>query len=203
MEPQEVQPHQHGHQALKRVLIITSLYMVVEGLGGWWTGSLSLEADALHMALDALGLGLALWISSHTLNLRNKKLEAKGALAGAYLILLLMVLIARAAYDRVLNPSEIKGWGMFAVALVGLGVNIYGAKMLHASHESSLNLRAAYLHILGDLLGSIGALISALLIVWKDWQLADPVFSLLFTLIIAWGTIKLVRDALLELKSRA
>jgi len=209
--------HDHGHshdlrelgsRRLVIVLAMTAVFMVVEFVGGWLSNSLALMADAGHMLSDVAALGLsvfALWFAQRPPTPEKtygyRRIEILAALANGATLLVIALLIIWQAWARVRQPQNVEGTLMLAVAAGGLLVNIVAAFLLHASAGHSLNLRGAYLHVLGDLLGSVGAIGAALIIIITGWTLADPVISVIVALLILVGAWRLVResvDVLLE-----
>jgi len=194
--------HAHGHAAyLPAALIVTLLYAGVEAGAGWWAGSLALLSDAGHMLTDALALALAAtaaWAARRPptarLSFGLQRIEILAALGNAGFMLAVILGIAWSAVERLLHPAPVHGLAVTAVALVGLVVNL-GVAWLLAHGESTLNTRAALLHVLGDLLGSVAALASGLIIQFTGWTPADPLLSLLICGLILVSTLRLAREA--------
>ena len=194
--------HAHGHAAyLPAALAATLLYAGVEAGAGWWAGSLALLSDAGHMLTDALALALAsaaAWAArrppTHRLSFGLQRIEILAALGNAGFMLAVIIGIAWSAVDRLLHPVPVHGLAVTAVALVGLAVNI-GVAWLLAHGEETLNTRAALLHVLGDLAGSVAALASGLVIQFTGWMPADPLLSLLICALILFSTLRLAREA--------
>ena len=183
------------------VLAVTAVYAVAELLGGLMANSLALLADAGHMATDIMALSLALlaaWSArrppdpSRTYGYRRAEILA--ALVNGVALIVIALFIFLEAWERLAAPPEVAVGLMTWVALGGLAVNIFGARMLHR-HQRGMNMRAAYLHVLGDLLGSIGTLIAAGLMGWFGWFWADPVVSLIIGGIIVVSAARLVLDS--------
>lgn len=169
---------------LYTALGLTTTFMVVEVVGGLWTGSLALLADAAHMLTDAGGLALALIAIKFGERPRTPqntfgyiRMEVLSALTNAVVLLLLTVYILYEAYQRFLNPPEIIGGPMLAVAVVGLIVNLVSMRMLSAGSQESLNVKGAYFEVLADMLGSLGVIVAAAVVVWTGWQLVDPIIG--------------------------
>jgi cobalt-zinc-cadmium efflux system protein len=205
--------HQHDYRELGRrrllmVLALTASFMVVEFVGGWISNSLALMADAGHMLSDAAALGLsifALWFSKRpatsTRTYGYMRIEILAALVNGATLIAIAAAILWQAYERFRVPEPVEGQLMMVVAGAGLLVNIVAAFLLHSSSGHSLNVRGAYLHVLGDLLGSVGALVAAAIILTTGWLLADPVISVIVALLILASSWRLVResvDVLLE-----
>ena len=194
--------HAHGHAAyLPLALAVTLLYAGVEAGAGWWAGSLALLSDAGHMLTDALALALAAgaaWAARRPPTARLtyglQRIEILAALGNAGFMLAVILVIAWSATDRLLNPAPVHGLAVTAVALVGLLVNI-GVAWLLAHGEETLNTRAALLHVIGDLLGSVAALVAGLVIQFTGWTPIDPLLSLFICALILFSTLRLAREA--------
>jgi cobalt-zinc-cadmium efflux system protein len=185
------------------VLVLTAAYMLAEAAGGWWTGSLSLLADAGHMLTDVAALALALlaaWFGSRPAT-SNKtfgyyRLEILAAFTNGVVLAVVSLFILYEAYARWFAPPELKRGGvMTLVAVGGLVVNLACAWLLHGRHEQDLNVRGAWLHVLSDALGSVGAIAAGLLIVLFGWYAADALFSALIAVLIVWSSWNLIREA--------
>ncbi|WP_242057309.1 cation diffusion facilitator family transporter [Pseudalkalibacillus hwajinpoensis] len=188
--------HDHGHSANKKALIvsliITTVYMVIEVIGGLITNSLALLSDAGHMLSDSVSLGvgvLAFVMGEKAANYSKtygyKRFEILAALFNGVTLVLIALYICYEAYQRFINPPEVASTGMLIVASIGLIVNIVVAWILmRGDTKENLNLRAAFLHVLGDLLGSIGAIVAALLIMVFGWGWADPLASVIVAILI-------------------
>ena len=182
--------------------------MVAEGVGGWLAGSLALLADAGHMFADAAALGLALFAAGAAQRPATPersfgllRLEILAALVNGALLIAIAIGIGIEAWQRLRAPPAVDGPLLLGVAAVGLAANIVALAILHRGHQHSLNQRGAYLHVLGDLLGSVGALAAGTLVVTAGWTLADPLISLLIALLVlasAWRLIKESTDVLME-----
>lgn len=184
------------------VLGLTGTFMVVEVIGGWLSGSLALLADAGHMLTDVGALGLSLasaWIAQRPAD-DNKtygylRWEILAALVnGAALFGIAGWVVVEAAH-RIQQPEPIRTGLFLAVAAAGLVVNVISLTLLHASREGSLNARSAYLHVMGDALGSAGALVAAVVVRATGWTQADPIASVLLSLLILVGAWRLVRES--------
>jgi cobalt-zinc-cadmium efflux system protein len=193
----------HGHNShyLPAALIVTLLYAAVEAGAGGWAGSLALLSDAGHMLTDALALALAAgaaWAARRPptprLSFGLQRIEILAALGNAGFMLAVIIGIAWSAVDRLLHPVPVQGMVVTAVALLGLIINI-GVAWLLAHGESTLNTRAALLHVIGDLLGSVAALASGLVIQYTGWTPADPLLSLFICALILYSTLRLAREA--------
>ena len=193
---------------MRIVLAITALVMVAEALGGWLAHSLALLADSGHMLADVAALGLSLMVASlarrpataeRTFGLL--RLEILAALVNGAALIVISVGIGIEAYERFRAPAGVDGRLLLVIAGIGLAANAFGAAILHRGHEHSLNQRGAYLHIVSDLLGSVGALLAGAIIVVTGWVRADPLISVLIGVLIlgsAWRLVKESTDVLLE-----
>lgn len=199
--------HAHGRASrsrsrLRLVLVLTALYMLAEAVGGWWSGSLALLADAGHMLADVAALALALvamWFSSRPATPSKTfgyyRLEILAALVNGVALVLISLLIFYEAYHRLSAPPEVKSTLMTLVAVGGLVVNLACAWLLHGEHEEDLNVRGAWLHIVGDALGSVGAIAAGALMSLYGWYTADPLFSFIIALLIVWSSWNLIRES--------
>ncbi len=200
--------HTHGRATRSRrrlliVLLLTAAYALAEAVGGWWTGSLALLADAGHMLTDVAALALALmavWFGARPATPHKTfgyyRLEILAAFINGVALVVVSLFIFYEAYERWSAPPKIEQGGvMVAVAVGGLLVNLVCAWLLHGDHEEDLNVRGAWLHVLGDALGSVGAIVAGALIVLYGWYAADPLFSALIAVLIIWSSWKLIREA--------
>lgn len=191
-----------GETMLRWVLVLTGAFMITEVIGGIVSNSLALLADAGHMLTDvgAIGLSLfALWFARRPPTPEKSygylRLEILAALLNGATLIVIAGAIVYEAIQRFAEPVEVHGGLMLAVATGGLLVNIVAALLLHRSAGESLNVRGAYLHVLGDLLGSVGAIAAAVVILTTGWSAADPIISILVALLILFSSWKLVREA--------
>ena len=190
------------------VLAITGGVMVAEVVGGLVAHSLALLADAGHMLADAAALGLSLWVAylaqrpaSAERTFGLLRLEILAALVNGAALIAISIGIAIEALHRLRAPVAVEGTVLMSVAALGLVANLSGALILHRGHEHSLNERGAYLHVLSDALGSIGALTAGAIVLTTGWVQADPLISALISLLIlgsAWRLVKESTDILLE-----
>ncbi|HEY9228418.1 MAG TPA: cation diffusion facilitator family transporter [Gemmatimonadaceae bacterium] len=209
--------HHHHHprgddtrstRALTWALVLTAFILIAEGVGGWISNSLALLADAGHVLTDAGALGLSLFVAwlakqpgSTAKTYGYLRWEILAALINGATLLGISVWIVVEAIMRFRHPEPVLGGTMFIIAVAGLIVNGITVALLHGVREGSLNIRGAYLHVLGDLLASVGTVIAALIIRFTGWLNADPIASLLTTVLIVFGAWRLVResvDVLLE-----
>jgi cobalt-zinc-cadmium efflux system protein len=202
--------HRHAHaeeQELSRrrlviVLVLTAVFMGIELVGGLLANSLALIADAGHMLSDVGALGLswfAMWFAKRPATAAKsygyRRLEILAALANGVALTIIALTIFWQAWLRFHTPEPVQGGLMLGVAVAGLAVNLGAAAILHRSSAHSLNLRGAYLHVMGDLLGSVGAIIAAVLILLTGWLAADPLISCLVAGLILFGSWRLVMDS--------
>jgi cobalt-zinc-cadmium efflux system protein len=202
-----------GRRRLVFVLVITAVFMVVEFAGGVIANSLALMADAGHMLSDVAALGLSVFALAFARRppTPNKsygylRMEILAALANGVTLVVISLLILWHAWQRFLEPEPIGGGLMLGVAGAGLAVNVVAAALLHGSSGHSLNVRGAYLHVLGDLLGSVAAIVAAVIILTTGWLPADPLISCVVAVLILIGSWRLVKesvDILLEGTPRA
>jgi cobalt-zinc-cadmium efflux system protein len=200
--------HSHAHGSNRRrlivVLALTICYMVAEVVGGFLTNSLALLSDAGHMLVDLAAIALALlalWFAARPVTPQKTygyyRMEILAALANGVALVVISLLIFYEAFDRIKNPGLIKveGFELTLIAVGGLVVNIISAWLLHSASESNLNMRGAFLHVIGDALGSVGAIAAGVLI-WKwGWTLADPIISVAMCLLIIYSSWQLIRES--------
>jgi len=187
---------------LTLALVVTAAYFVVELVGGMVTNSLALLSDAGHMFADVAALAVSLFaIRLAQLPPTNSKtfgyhrVEILVALANGLALWLVVGLIFQEAYRRILDPPTVRSAGMIAIAAVGLGVNLVSLMLLRGSHTESLNLRAAFVHVLGDALGSVGAIAAGVVMLAWGWYLADPLVSIGIGVLILYSSWDIVREA--------
>jgi cobalt-zinc-cadmium efflux system protein len=187
---------------LRWVLALTGTFMVVEAVGGWISGSLALLADAGHMLTDVGALALSLltaWIAQRpaddTKTYGYLRWEILAALVNGAALFGIAAMIVVEAIQRIQEPQPVRTGLFLAVASAGLLVNLTSLVVLHSHREGSLNVRGAYLHVLGDALGSVGAVAAAVIIALTGWTLADPIVSILLSVLILVGAGRLLRDS--------
>lgn len=206
--------HDHGDLRLQSksrllsVLFLTGAYMLVEVVVGIYSGSLALLADAGHMLSDVAALVfalLALWFSSRKANPVKSygyyRSEILAGLINGVILIAVSVGILWEAYRRINSPPEIQTTPVLVVAIIGLLVNIVSAKLLSKSAEHSLNVKAAYMEVMADLLATLGVIVSAAVIMFTGWYMADPLVSGLIGLMIlprTWGLITECTNILME-----
>jgi cobalt-zinc-cadmium efflux system protein len=201
--------HNHRHHSSSNswrrlivVLFLTALYMIAEAVGAWWTGSLALLADAGHMFTDVAALILALtavWFGSRPATSKKTfgyyRLEIIAALVNGVALVVMSLLIFYGAYERWIEPPVVRSGPMMAVAAGGLAVNLICAWILQGRHEIDLNIRGAWMHVMGDALGSVAAILAGACMALFGWYQADALFSVIIGVLIIWGSIRLIRES--------
>ncbi|RFU62704.1 cation diffusion facilitator family transporter [Bacillus sp. V59.32b] len=199
--------HKHGQNANKKSLKISffliSTYMIIEIIGGVMTNSLALLSDAGHMLSDAAALGLSYLAmvfgekrASLTKTFGYKRFEVLAALINGITLVVISLYIFWEAYNRFSDPPSVLSSGMLLIAFIGLLVNILAAFILNRGDTSgNLNVRSAFLHVLGDLLGSVGAIVAALLIMFFGWNISDPIASVIVAILIIISAYRVTRDS--------
>lgn len=191
---------------LKLALAISCIYFFAELIGGFLTNSLALLSDAGHMLSDIAALALSLFafriakrpatvISTYGYH----RAEILAALFNGLTLWLIVGVIFTAAYNRFLDPPAVASYGMLIVASLGLLVNVVAGAVLYGSHHHNLNLRGAFLHIVSDALGSVGAIVASLIMLFTGWYVADPLISILIGLLILHSSWNLVKESLIVL----
>ncbi|MBI4310697.1 MAG: cation transporter [Chloroflexi bacterium] len=195
----ETQRLASSRKSLRIAFAMIAGYAGVEVAGGLLSNSLALLADAGHMVTDVASLGMALmalWIAGRPISSRQtygfQRAEVIAALANALGLWAVAGWIFYEAYHRFTSPPEVQGALMLVVGFVGLGVNIGAALALKGSAQSSLNVQGAFLHVLGDLLGSIGVVAASLLVLLFDWYVADPIFGMVIGVLVLASSAHLV-----------
>lgn len=188
-------------RVLAGAIVLTLLFALIEAGAGLWSHSLALISDAGHMLTDASALGLALLAQyiarrppspKHSFGLGRA--EALAAFLNALAMLGVVALISYESIQRFTAPEAVKGEAVLIVAAIGLAVNIAVAMLLSRDRES-VNTRAALVHVIGDLLGSVAALVSGAVIYWTGWMTIDPILSIVVCLLILNSTVRVLRDA--------
>jgi cobalt-zinc-cadmium efflux system protein len=201
----------HDHYLIPFSLIF--IFAVVEAVGSWYTGSLALLSDAGHMFSDVAALGLA-WMAGIIAKRPNVARHKSGvsyaelsvSIINAAPMLIVIILVVAEAIARFKEPHQVQGLGLTIIATLGLIVNLIVAKQLHHQaqhHGESLNNRAAFLHVVGDLLGSITAVAAGVVIYFTGWMPIDPILSLFISLLLLVLTLNLVRDIVKTLRSQS
>jgi cobalt-zinc-cadmium efflux system protein len=185
---------------MKTALILICLIAVVEAIGGWLTGSLALLSDAGHMWTDVSALGLALlaaWFAARPANRKRTygyaRMEILSALVNGVVLVAITVFIVVEALARFKSPVAVQLGPMALVASIGFGANLLALGFLHAGH--SLNARAAFLHVLGDALSSLGVLVGALVMRLTGWFWVDPLISIAISAVVVVGSWRVLREA--------
>lgn len=176
--------------------------MIAEAVGGWLTNSLALIADAGHMLTDVAAMALtltAIWFATRPATSKKTfgyyRLEILAAFVNGIALVLLSIWIIWEAIERWQSPPAVLGFELTLIAVGGLVVNIIAAILLHSDHKHDLNMRGAWLHVMGDLLGSVAAIAAGVAIIAFGWLWADPVCSILISLIIIFGSWRLISDS--------
>ena len=192
-----------GRRTLAIALAMTAVVFVAELVGGVLTNSLALLADAGHMLSDVLALSLALlafWMADRPASAQRtfgfQRAEVLAAAANGILLLLVAAFVFWQAAQRFADPPEVDSAPMLAIAVVGLLVNGVSAFILYPQQARSLNVRGAFYHVLGDLLGSVGAITAGIVMLTTGWFLADPLAGVIIGLLIVAGAVRLLRESL-------
>jgi cobalt-zinc-cadmium efflux system protein len=195
---------EHGSDSgrLAWALALTAGYFVAEVVGGLVTNSLALLSDAGHMFSDIAALGLticAFQIARRPATSKRTygyhRLEILAALINGLILWLVVGVIFTEAYRRLMDPPEVRSIGMLVIAAGGLVVNLLAGRILYTCDRHNLNVRGALLHVAGDALGSIGAMLAALIMLFTRWYFADPVISIVIGVLILYTSWELVRDS--------
>ncbi len=202
--------HAHNHsekqelnrRGLKIAFMITLTIMIVEIIGGFLSNSLALLSDAGHMLADTFALGLSLWAikmaqkpASHERTYGWHRLEILAALANGILLTIISGGIFYEAIQRFLHPAEVHGGLMLVIAIIGLVANFIGINILHKTSRENLNVRGAFLHMLGDTLSSLGVIIGAVFIIFTGWKIVDPLISILINGFILRSAFQLIFES--------
>ncbi|MFR9166439.1 MAG: cation diffusion facilitator family transporter [Dysgonomonas sp.] len=199
--------HSHAHNKNKKALAISFVliasFMVIEFIGGFLTNSLALISDAGHMLSDAVALGLslsALIFGAKAADSKKtygyKRYEILAALLNGIVLVVLSAFILKEAIVRLSEPVTVVGKGMMIISVIGLIINIIVAWILSRGEaKDNLNVRSAFMHVIGDLLGSVGAIIAAVLIILFGWNIADPIASIIVSLLVLYSGWNILKDA--------
>ena len=187
---------------LRRVLLLTGVFMVVEVIAGFFTGSLALLADAGHMLTDVAALSLsafAIWMAGKPSTPENTygyhRAEILAAVVNAVVLLFLATWVLYEAYNRFGEPTQVLGFPMLLVGLVGLAVNLTSMRLLDGHADDSLNVRSAYLEVVSDAISSIGVILGGAILWMTGWVPIDPLLSVGISLFIVWRTWALLSQA--------
>ena len=201
----ESQPERRvNRRPLAIALGITATFLLIEVIGGLVTGSLALLADAAHMLTDVIALALALfavWLAAKPPTARRSfgylRAEVLAALVNAATLIAVSIYIFWEAFQRLREPPEVESGLMLGVAVAGLAANAVSAWVLMrgGGHTENLNTRGAFLHVVGDMLGSVGAILAAVIMLLTGWYLADPILSAGIGLLIVWSSWRLLRES--------
>jgi cobalt-zinc-cadmium efflux system protein len=197
-----------SYRRLKITLAIVLVIMVAEVIGGILSGSLALLSDAGHMIVDALAIGLSLFAmtiarrpATATKTFGYHRFEILAALANGTILVLVSAYIFYEAYQRFLEPPVVKTPLMLTIAVIGLFANLGGVLLLSKASHQSLNIKAAFWHIIGDTISSVGVIIAGVVILFTGLYVADAIVAVVIGIIILWGAVRIVResaDVLLE-----
>lgn len=191
--------HRHNEKALKWILGITLCYAFVELGAAFWSKSLALFADFAHMITDSASIFFAIIMAILSKKPANEKFsyghgraDTIGAFINAMFMVFISIVIIYEAINRLFNPVDVNGLGVIVVSTIGLFVNLVGLKLLHGAE--SLNTKAAFVHILGDLLGTVAAIMSGIIIYYGGYMIADPLLSIAVSIIILFPAIKILME---------
>lgn len=201
--------HSHGHshrdasqRVLVAVLVLNAVYLLAEVVGGYLANSLALLSDAGHMLTDVAAIALSLFAARFAAKPATPRktygfyrLEILAALANGVTLVVIAIVICYEAYTRLREPQGVQGKTLLLIAVGGLIVNLISARLLFGAHRHDLNVRGAFLHVMGDLFGSVGAVGAGLLILWRGWVWADPLISILISVLIVYSSWRLILDS--------
>jgi cobalt-zinc-cadmium efflux system protein len=207
--------HGHGHgqgggrdagklnaRSLGWAALLTGGFMVAEAVAGVLSGSLALIADAGHMLADAASLALAwlaIWMSRKPADQRrtygSHRFQVLAAYSNGLTLFFIAIAVTWEAVSRLREPTQVLGGPMLVVAILGLAVNVVAFLVLHGAESKDLNVKGAILHVVGDMLGSVAAMVAAVVILWTGWTPIDPLLSVLVALIILRSAWFLVRES--------
>jgi len=211
--PPDHQDHDHGHhdhglldRGITRGFIVaiglTAITLIAELVGGFWTNSLALLSDAAHVFMDLFALVLSLtaihlarYPASDTRTYGWHRAEIFASLINGSTLLLIAFGILGEAWGRLLHPEAVKSKEMFIIATIGLVMNLVAASRLHGHSHDDLNVRSAFLHVLGDAIASVGVIIGGIIMLYTGWFIIDALISVAIVLIISWGAIRILREA--------
>ena len=202
--------HGHDHHDIDRgitrgfifAIILTSVTLLAEAIGGWWTNSLALLSDAAHVFMDLFALVLSLM----AIYLANRpaddertygwhRAEVFASLINGTTLLAIAVGILHEAWERFANPEAVKSKEMFIIAVIGLVANLVAATRLHGHAHDDLNVRSAFLHVIGDAIASVGVIIGGIIMLYTGWFVVDAIISGVIALIIGFGSLRIIREA--------
>jgi len=181
---------------------LTAVTLIAELIGGFWTNSLALLSDAAHVFMDLFALVLSLAAihlaklpASDTRTYGWHRAEIFASLINGTTLLLIGFGILGEAWGRLVHPEAVKSKEMFIIATIGLIMNLIAASRLHAHSHDDLNVRSAFLHVLGDAIASVGVIIGGVIMLYTEWFVLDALISMVIVLIIGWGAIRILREA--------
>jgi cobalt-zinc-cadmium efflux system protein len=198
--------HHTSDQVVSRKLLLaiglTVITLIAEIIGGVWTNSLALLSDAAHVFMDVFALSLSLLairFSARPATERRTfglhRLEILASLINGATLLVIAGGILYAATGRLLHPEAVKSREMFVIAVIGLVMNLLAAWLLHQHHGDDLNVRSAYLHVIGDAAASVGVIVGGMIMLYTGWYVVDALVSMAIALMIAFGALRLLREA--------
>lgn len=202
--------HSHDHGLLDRgitrgfiiAISLTAITLIAELVGGFWTNSLALLSDAAHVFMDLFALILSLaaihlakYPASDTRTYGWHRAEILASLINGTTLLLIAFGILGEAWGRLFHPEAVKSKEMFIIATIGLIMNLIVAGRLHGHSHDDLNVRSAFLHVIGDAIASVGVIIGGIIMLYTGWFVLDAVISIVIVIIIGWGAIRILREA--------
>lgn len=183
-------------------IALTAVTLVAEVIGGFWTNSLALLSDAAHVFMDLFALTLslaAIRLAARPVSDRRTygwhRAEILASLINGLSLLIIAVGILHEAWGRFQHPEPVKSREMFVIAVIGLVMNLIAARLLHGHAHDDLNVRSAFLHVLGDALASVGVIVGGLIMLQTDWYVVDSMVSAGIALVIGWGALRILREA--------
>lgn len=195
--------HTESSRGLTIALVVVGVMTVAEVVGGILSNSLALLGDAGHMLVDALALSLSLIALRLALRPATAKrtfglhrAEIMAALTNGVILVLVAAFIFFEAIQRFRNPPEVRTTIMLIVAVLGLVANLIAIRLLHRSRHSNLNVRAAFLHVFGDTISSVGVIAGGIIIMFTGWTIVDTIIAIVIGVIILWGAVNLVRESI-------
>lgn len=188
--------------SFKVIMALTAFFAIIEFAGGYLTHSLALVSDAFHMITDSSAIFLALFmshISTRPADDNHSYGHGRADILGAFINSIFMFgiigFLIYESIDKFIHPSDVNSVPMIVIAIIGLAINVIAAKMLH-SHQSNLNSRAAFLHVIGDLLSSVATIFAGVVIYYTKWNFLDPLLSLLIAIILIPSTYKIIQQSI-------
>src|SRR5512138_542976 len=186
----------------KYAIILTSLTLIAEVIGGFWTNSLALLSDAAHVFLDLFALLLSLGAiklaarpASDTRTFGLHRTEVFASFINGVSVFLIAIGIFYEAWGRFAQPEPVKSLPMFVIAIIGLAMNLVAAGALHSHSHDDLNVHSAFLHVIGDASASVGVIVGGVIIHYTGWYVLDAIISACIGVAIFWGSWRVIRDA--------